>query len=113
MMTLPSQLYLAIEAVDMRIGIDGLSQRVAQSLGKAPCDGSAYAFRNKTGTRVKVVIWDGTGVWLCLRRLHQGAFVWPRSDETVCTLTHEQWQWLTTGVDWTRLCAQAKSDWRV
>lgn len=109
----PSQLYLATEAVDMRIGIDGLLLRVQQSLGQAPCDGSAYAFRNKTCTRIKVVIWDGTGVWLCLRRLHKGRFVWPRSDDTVCPLSHEQWQWLTTGVDWMRLSAQTNGAWRV
>ena len=90
MWSAPSQLYLAIEAVDMRIGIDGLSQRVQQSLGQAPCDGSAYAFRNKTGTRIKVVIWDGTGVWLCLRRLHKGRFVWPQSHDSVCTLSHHR-----------------------
>ncbi len=108
-----SQLYLAIDPVDMRIGIDGLSLRVQQSLGQAPCDGSAYAFRNRTGTRIKVVIWDATGVWLCLRRLHKGRFVWPQSHVVVCHLSNEQWQWLTTGVDWTRLCAQANPAWRV
>ena len=113
MWSAPSQLYLAIEAVDMRVGIDGLSQRVQQSLGQAPCDGSAYAFRNKTGTRIKVVIWDGTGVWLCLRRLHKGRFLWPQSHNMVCTLSHQEWQWLTTGVDWTRLSAQANGVWRV
>lgn len=109
----PPQLYLATDPVDMRIGIDGLSLRVQQSLGHAPCDGSAYAFRNKTGTRIKVVIWDGTGVWLCLRRLHKGHFIWPQSHDTVCILSHQEWQWLTTGVDWTRLCAQVNPAWRV
>lgn len=60
----PSRVFLAVEPVDIRQGIDGLSRRVEASLGCAPCDGSAYAFRNKAGTRLKLLVWDGTGVWL-------------------------------------------------
>lgn len=61
-MILPRQVWLAIEPVDMRLGIDGLSLRVQQALGRAPCDGSAIAFRNKRGNRLKLLAWDGTGV---------------------------------------------------
>ena len=83
------QIWLAVEPVDMRLGIDGLSLRVQQALGKAPCDGSAYAFRNKRGNRVKMLVWDGTGVWLAQRRLHHGRVVWPQVQEAVCTLNQE------------------------
>ena len=109
----PAQVYLAVEPIDMRIGVDGLSLHVQESLGKPACDGSAYAFRNKNSTRIKLLIWDGTGVWLCMRRLHKGRFVWPQSHDTTCVLSNEEWQWLTTGVDWTRLSAQANGVWRV
>jgi transposase len=112
-MLMPSQLYIAMMPVDMRIGVDGLSLKVQESLGRAPCDGSAYVFRNKTATRIKVVVWDGTGVWLCLRRLHQGRFIWPQNGDKLCVLSQAQWQWLITGVDWTRLSASAPSAWRV
>jgi transposase len=71
--------YLALEPVDMRLGIDGLSSRIVQQLGKSPCDGHAYAFTNRARNRLKLVVWDGNGVWLCQRRLHQGHFVWPKS----------------------------------
>ena len=54
---------IAIEPIDMRLGIDGLSLLVQEALGKAPCDGSAYAFRNKCSNRIKLLLWDGTGVW--------------------------------------------------
>lgn len=47
--------------VDMRMGVDGLSTLIQESLGKAPCDGSAYAFRNRRGNRLKLLIWDGSG----------------------------------------------------
>ena len=79
------QLWLAVEAVDMRLGIDGLSLKIQESLGRSPCDGSAYAFRNRAGNRIKLLIWDGTGVWLCVRRLHRGRFTWPQSDATSWT----------------------------
>ncbi len=109
----PDQLWLAIEPVDMRAGIDGLSLRFQETLGRSPCDGTAYAFRNRRGNRLKLLIWDGTGVWLCHRRLHHGHFTWPSADNPVCTLTAAQWDWLVTGVDWQRLTAAPPVHWRV
>ena len=73
----PEQIWLVVDAVDMRGGIESLSQRIQNLLGRSPCDGTAYAFRNRRATRIKLLIWDGTGVWLCQRRLHRGRFVWP------------------------------------
>ena len=58
----PEQVWLAVEPVDMRMGIDGLSLKIQQALGRSPCDGSAYAFRNRSGNRIKLLVWDGTGV---------------------------------------------------
>lgn len=109
----PEQIWLAIQPVDMRLGIDGLSLLVQEALGKAPCDGSAYAFRNKRSNRIKLLWWDGTGVWLGARRLHRGRFIWPHTSEVICTLNQAQWNWLVTGVDWEKLSAQPMSHWRV
>lgn len=81
--------------------------------GRSPCDGSAYAFRNRAGNRIKLLIWDGTGVWLCVRRLHRGRFTWPQSNESICTLSEAEWRWLTAGVDWRRLQAKAPEEWQV
>ena len=107
------QVWLAVDPVDMRLGMDGLARLVQSALGHSPCNGSAYAFRNRRGTRLKLLVWDGTGVWLCQRRLHEGAFVWPRADSRSCALTAQQWQWLITGVDWQRLCANPPSHLQV
>jgi transposase len=104
---------VAVKPIDMRLGVDGLSLHVQESLGRPPCDGSAYAFRNRSGTRIKLLIWDGTGVWLCARRLHKGHFIWPQSHEETCVVSNAEWQWLIAGIDWTRLQAQAKPTWRV
>ena len=109
----PNEIWVMVEPVDMRGGIDGLSLRVQNLLGRTPCDGAAYAFRNRRGTRLKLLIWDGTGVWLCHRRLHRGHFIWPTADTSSVTLSARQWSWLVTGVDWQRLDAPAQVHWRV
>ena len=57
----PAAIWLAVTPVDMRRGINGLSMLVQQALGHAPCSGAAFVFRNRSGNRIKVVIWDGTG----------------------------------------------------
>ena len=91
MIVQPKEVWLAVQPVDMRLGIDGLSQLVQDALNKAPCDGSAYGFRNQRSNRVKLLIWDGAGVWLGARRLHSGRFHWPQGNELICTLNHEKW----------------------
>lgn len=112
----PQQIWLALEPVDMRIGIDGLATRVQQSLDRSPCDGAAYVFRNRRSSRIKVLIWDSTGVWCCQRRLHQGSFVWPSLVDpgvgtSVFELSLAQWNWLITGIDWQRLSPQNTPKW--
>ena len=112
-MITPSQIYCVIEAVDMRRGLESLSQWIQTSVGRTPCDGTAYAFSNRPKTRLKLLIWDGTGVWCCQRRLHRGAFVWPSVDDPCCVITQAQWDWLIKGVDWQRLTAQVPAHWKV
>ncbi|HRB97000.1 MAG TPA: IS66 family insertion sequence element accessory protein TnpB [Nitrosomonas sp.] len=56
------QILLAVEPGDMRLGIDGLSMVVQQALGHAPCAGLAFVFCNRAGYRVKILLWDATGV---------------------------------------------------
>ncbi len=113
MIPFPIAIWLAIEPVDMRWGIDRLSGYIQQAVDKHPCDGSAYALSNRQRTRLKLVQWDGTGVWLCQRRLHRGHFTWPQAGDRVCAMTISQWRWLITGVDWQRLVAQPHAHWQV
>ena len=103
----PGEIWLMVDPVDMRRGIDGLSVLVEQALQRSPCAGSAFVFCNRAGNRIKVLLWDGTGVWLCQRRLHRGRFVWQHSGEGGIVLTQPQWEWLIAGVDWHRLGLQS------
>lgn len=109
----PDQIWLAVTPVDMRRGIDGLSSIVQQALGHSPCAGAAFVFHNRAGNRLKVLVWDGNGVWLCQRRLHRGKFVWPLVSEHSVSISHAEWEWLIAGVDWQRLAAKPVPDWQV
>ena len=113
LITSPAQIWLVVEPVDMRRGMDGLSSIVQQALGESPCTGSAFVFRNRAGNRLRLLLWDGNGVWLCQRRLHQGSVVWPNVLESRFLMTQAQWQWLITGVDWQRLSALPNKNWQV
>lgn len=77
MLQLTSQMRIlvAIEPVDFRNGIDGLV-RLCKELGQDPFQGSVFAFRNRRGTAVKVLLYDGQGYWLCHKRLSEGKFRW-------------------------------------
>lgn len=105
-MLIPTGWWLAVAAIDLRCGIDRLLVAVQSTLGRDAFDGGAFVFRNRSGTRIKVLVVDATGVWLCVRRLHDGRFAWPRSHVALCELTAEQFAWLCMGVDWQRLSAQ-------
>jgi transposase len=108
-----TQIWLAVMPVDMRRGIDGLSMIVQEALGQAPCSGMAFVFRNKAGNRLRLLVWDGNGVWLCQRRLHRGGFVWPKVTDASFYLSRAQWEWLVAGVDWQRLSRLPNPDWHV
>lgn len=92
----------AVAAVYLRCGIDRLLVVVQVTLDRDAFGGGAFVFRNRAGTRIKVLVVDATGVWLRVRRLHQGRFVWPRSNAAACELDAEQFSWLCAGVDWQR-----------
>jgi len=113
MIAAPLLIWIVVEPMDMRLGMDGLSLRVQQTLGRSPCDGSAYVFRNRRGNRLKLLLWDGNGVWLCQRRLHKNRFVWPQAGSTIWSLDVAQWEWLIAGVDWQRLSAKPPTEWRL
>lgn len=107
------QVLIMVQPVDMRLGIDGLSSLVQQALGKSACDGFVYLFRNKAGNRIKALHWDGNGVWLCQRRLHQGKFHWAKQDDVSLSLTPDQFNALVIGLAWQRIGRLPSSNWWV
>lgn len=107
------QVMIMVQPVDMRLGVDGLTSLVQQALQTSACDGRLYLFRNRAGNRLKALRWDGNGVWLCHRRLHQGKFYWPALGDTCMTLSATQFNALVIGLAWQRIDLPAPSHWRV
>ena len=69
---------VAIEPADFRCGIDGLARVCREKLLADPMSGTVYVFRNRRGTAMKCLVYDGQGFWLCHKRLSRGRFrCWP------------------------------------
>jgi transposase len=96
---------VATRPVDFRKGMDGLAALVRESLGSDPYGGVVYVFRAKRADRVKLLVWDGTGLVLAAKRLEQGTFRWPAISDGVMRLTAAQLSALLEGLDWTRVRA--------
>ena len=75
-LTPQSRILLAVQPVDCRKGIAGLAAFCRQVLSENPLGGAVYVFRNRTGTTLKLLAYDGQGFWLCTKRLSQGRFRW-------------------------------------
>ena len=72
-----TRVFVALEPVDMRKGYDGLHGLVAHRLGEDPRSGHLFVFTNPQRNRLKILYWDGTGLWVCAKRLEKGRFSWP------------------------------------
>lgn len=95
--------WLAVHPLDMRAGTDTALARVVQVFGEARAH-HAYLFSNRRANRVKVLVHDGIGIWLCARRLHQGRFHWADyTSDARLAISHEQLRALLIGLPWQRL----------
>lgn len=96
-------MWLAAEPVDMRCGADRLLARVVQVFGAAQAH-HGYLFANARGTRIKLLVHDGFGVWCAARRLNAGRFIWPVAGAVPSlALTSAQFDALVLGLPWQRL----------
>ena len=96
-------MWLAAQPVDMRAGPDRLIALVVQVFGAAQAH-NGYLFANARGTRMKLVVHDGFGVWCATRRLNQGRFLWPGATTgALPALTPAQFDALVVGLPWQRL----------
>jgi len=70
------RILVAVKPVDFRNGIDGLGGVCRRVLREDPLSGCVFVFRNRRGSAVKVLVYDGQGFWLCQKRLSKGRFRW-------------------------------------
>jgi transposase len=97
---LATKIYVAVEAVDMRKGFEGLYGLVHDRLCHDPLSGHLFLFTNKTKTRLKALVWDGSGLWVCSKRLEKGRFRWPTAEgRHSVTMRSEELAMLVNGLD--------------
>jgi len=82
------RIYLAVQPVDFRCGIDGLARICRRALDTDPFSGVLFVFRNRRGTALKILIYDGQGFWLCMKRFSKGKLSWwPDRNDAICPLS--------------------------
>ena len=94
------RIYVATRPTDFRKGIDGLALVVQETMGFDPFSGAAFVFRAKRADRIKVLVWDQTGIVLVHKRLEGAKFIWPAVRDGVMTMSPAQFLALFEGLDW-------------
>jgi len=91
---------VAIRPVDFRAGIDGLARVCREVLRTDPFSGVVFVFRNRRGTGLRILVYDGQGFWLCYKRLSAGRFRWwPSAAEDMTSLAAHELSVLLFGGD--------------
>ena len=95
------RIFVAVQPLDMRKQFNGLWSAAQEQLHEDPKSGAVFCFINKTRTRLKLLYWDGTGVWVLAKRLEKGRFSWPAPtmDRTKLLLAPEAFALLIGGVE--------------
>jgi transposase len=105
MITIPAgaRILLATRPIDFRKGAHGLAALAQEVLAEDPFSGAVIVYRAKRGDRVKILVWDSSGLVLIWKQLQQGSFRWPPIMDGVLTLSPVAFAALFDGLDWTRV----------
>lgn len=94
-----TRIFVTRDPVDMRKSFNGLYAHVQAVLGQDPLTGHLFVFTNRLRNRVKLMYWDGSGLWVCAKRLERGTFGWPSGDGPSCCLRPEELPLLLHGIE--------------
>jgi len=105
MITIPSgtRVLLATRPVDFRKGAHGLAALASEMLGADPFSGVVVVWRCKRADRIKILVWDASGLVLIWKQLQQGCFRWPPVVDGAMRLSAVEFAALFDGLDWTRV----------
>ncbi len=95
-----TRIFIVTGPTDMRKSFNGLYGIVREQLHQDPVSGHVFVFCNRSRNRIKLLLWDGSGLWVCAKRLERGRFGWdwPR-DSASLSITHESLSLLLGGID--------------
>jgi transposase len=97
-----TRVYVAVGATDMRKSFNGLEGLIRERLECDPTSGHIFLFANARRDRMKLVFFDGSGIWVCAKRLERGRLHWPEADGCKVQLSREQFALLIGGIDLTQ-----------
>ncbi|MFN6006247.1 MAG: IS66 family insertion sequence element accessory protein TnpB [Paracoccaceae bacterium] len=97
---------IATKPVDFRCGHQALALMVQTELRLDPHSGVTVVFRSKRGDRLKMLVWDGTGMVMIYKVLEQSNFAWPKVQDGVMRVSRAQAEALFEGLDWRRTIAR-------
>jgi transposase len=100
-----TKILLASRPVDFRMGAHSLAALAAEVLGADPFSGAVLVFRSRRADRIKILVWDGSGLVLVWKQLEGGAFRWPPIVDGMLRLTPVEFAALFDGIDWRRVQA--------
>jgi transposase len=100
-----ARILLASKPVDFRKGAHSLAALAAEVLDADPFSGTVLVFRSRRADRIKILVWDGSGLVLVWKQLEGGAFRWPAIVDGVLRLTPVEFAALFDGIDWRRVQA--------
>jgi transposase len=105
MISIPAgaRVLLATRPVDFRKGAHGLAALAQEVLAADPFSGAVIVYRAKRSDRVKILVWDSSGLVLIWKQLQQGSFRWPPVMDGVMKLSPVEFAALFDGLDWTRV----------
>ncbi len=94
-----TRIFLALAPIDGRKGFNGLTALIQGTLGQEPTSGFLFVFLNKARNRLKVLLWDGSGLVLCTKRLERGTFAAPAGEGKSQCLRPEELTLLLHGIE--------------
>lgn len=100
-LTSATRVFVALEPVDMRQSFNGLYARVQAVLKEEPTSGHLFVFTNRHRNRLKILYFDGSGLWVCAKRLDRGTFGWPKGEGPSRLLRAEELSLLVHGIEGT------------
>jgi transposase len=98
-----ARILLATKPVDFRKGAHSLAALAAEVLDADPFSGTVLVFRSRRADRIKILVWDGSGLVLVWKQLEGGAFGWPAIVDGVLRVTPVEFAALFDGIDWRRV----------
>jgi len=101
-----TRIFVATTPVDLRGSFNRLSALVTRVLAQDPLSGHWFVFTNQRRNRVKILVWDGSGLWVLAKRIERGRLSWPKADAVSTSLRPEELGALLSGLEVT-----AKADW--